>query len=490
MKNKRKRAMCVLLAVLCVVQLLLVFAITAVAAGETASTSGVLDDLKRDPDFKVEDYPENPEDYSLKVITIAESTSRELLVYVYQPAAATTPLTATSINISQSHKAIQFHNYTLTLLNQDGVFYKYKVDDFVVQNQSVRYYEITNIYRKPRFEGEESTGYDDGNVVNELSNPVGKGYQFTGYADGNTSLVVEDIDFITVDEKYVGFMRYPQGAFSFFDEGELDVHFIAFSSDRKIDKLLEADIYYVEQSVVRWHYGSPIAGNRGTYENILGEKKNQYVTLNFSEKVTITTDAIFSLEYEWNVIERTDAFLKAESDVKIYQAGAIDFVTETEVTEAAKGYIASKQWALRFAHYPSEWKDKDECHFNHVVNSFDLEHEYASKTAVGEVSILRLAFETDGVYYNLGVVDNKQTGSSDPSNVYEQTVKITEWLEKLFALLMFVVALIVLWPLVMPVFSLVFKMILNGIALVFKIFLELLLLPPKLIWRLLFPKKE
>ena len=139
MKNKRKRAACLLLAVLCVVQLLTIFCVTAFAAGETASVSNVLDDLKRDPDFKVEDYPENPEDYSLKVITIAESTSRELLVYVYQPAAATTPLTATSINISQSHKAIQFHNYTLTLLNQDGVFYKYKVDDFVVQNQYVRY---------------------------------------------------------------------------------------------------------------------------------------------------------------------------------------------------------------------------------------------------------------------------------------------------------------------------------------------------------------
>ena len=30
--------------------------------------------------------------------------------------------------------------------------------------------------------------------------------------------------------------------------------------------------------------------------------------------------------------------------------------------------------------------------------------------------ILRLKFETDGVVYNLGVVDCKQTGSSDPVN--------------------------------------------------------------------------
>lgn len=34
---------------------------------------------------------------------------------------------------------------------------------------------------------------------------------------------------------------------------------------------------------------------------------------------------------------------------------------------------------------------------------------------VGDVSILRLKFKTDGVVYDLGVVDNKQSGSTDPA---------------------------------------------------------------------------
>ena len=40
----------------------------------------------------------------------------------------------------------------------------------------------------------------------------------------------------------------------------------------------------------------------------------------------------------------------------------------------------------------------------------------ANSTLVGDVTILRLKFVTDGITYNLGVIDNKQTGGRDPSN--------------------------------------------------------------------------
>ena len=39
-----------------------------------------------------------------------------------------------------------------------------------------------------------------------------------------------------------------------------------------------------------------------------------------------------------------------------------------------------------------------------------------TSTIVSDVIILRLKFETDGKIYNLGVIDNKQTGDGIPDN--------------------------------------------------------------------------
>ena len=53
------------------------------AFAEEASNvySTVIDDLTKDENFNVADYPSNASDYSLQVITIAESSNKELFVY-------------------------------------------------------------------------------------------------------------------------------------------------------------------------------------------------------------------------------------------------------------------------------------------------------------------------------------------------------------------------------------------------------------------------
>ena len=102
-----------------------------------------------------------------------------------------------------------------------------------------------------------------------------------------------------------------------------------------------------------------------------------------------------------------------------------------------------------------------------------------------------MAFETDGVYYNLGVVDNKQSGKDVADNSYEQIIGFNEeWFKKILSSILLVIALVVLWPLLTPVISLAFNVVLKVFAIVIKVIFKLLLLPPKLIWRLLFPKKE
>lgn len=78
---------------------------------------------------------------------------------------------------------------------------------------------------------------------------------------------------------------------------------------------------------------------------------------------------------------------------------------------------------------------------------------------MGDVTILRLKFETDGVTYNLGVIDNKQTGSDKPSN--EETIqpeinKRGKWI--LIAIVL-IIALILLAPLLPVILSFLGKAI-------------------------------
>ena len=70
------------------------------AYAESTSYSDVLDDLRKDENFSLSTYPSMANDYSLQVIQIAESTGKELFVYVYQPSGQAKDLRASSINIA------------------------------------------------------------------------------------------------------------------------------------------------------------------------------------------------------------------------------------------------------------------------------------------------------------------------------------------------------------------------------------------------------
>ena len=92
-----------------------------------------------------------------------------------------------------------------------------------------------------------------------------------------------------------------------------------------------------------------------------------------------------------------------------------------------------------------------------------------SLTLVGNVTLLRLAFESDGVYYNLGVVDNKTTGSTTPSNTTSSKTELAlpglEDFKELLGIILGLVALAVLAPII----PIIFKLIINIFKLIFKI---------------------
>ena len=94
---------------------------------------------------------------------------------------------------------------------------------------------------------------------------------------------------------------------------------------------------------------------------------------------------------------------------------------------------------------------------------------------VSEVTILRLKFETDGVIYNLGVVDNKQSPAEgqapDNNNIDEldwPSFGDKDW-EKLLGTILFVIALIIIVVLFAPILPYIIKLVIWIITLPFKL---------------------
>lgn len=108
--------------------------------------TNVLEDLRKDTSFDPGNYPAKADDYSLKIIQLAETVNKELFVYVYQPSGS--KVKASSVNLStEANDKISYRNYKLTLTSESGTLFKYKVQNFSVKSESARYYAISSVYR-------------------------------------------------------------------------------------------------------------------------------------------------------------------------------------------------------------------------------------------------------------------------------------------------------------------------------------------------------
>ena len=189
MKNRQIRSKSI---IVFIILLMLVIAVIGgrginSAFADTSNYSDVLSDLREDNSFDISAYPDAPRDYSIRVIQIAESTTGELFLYTYQPCQNVRKLIATEINMSLTDKmggkldngeelspADRPKSYKLELLNSDSVFCKYKVKDFNVSRDNIRYYNIASIYRDYIDGIDKQTGND--NTINSVSFKVGKLY--------------------------------------------------------------------------------------------------------------------------------------------------------------------------------------------------------------------------------------------------------------------------------------------------------------------------
>ena len=403
-----------------------------VARAESITYSGVMEDLKKDTSFKPENYPTKADDYSLQIIQLAESSDKELFVYVYQPSGKAKNFKASSINISTTiNDSISYLNYKLELLNSNGVFYKYKVSGLTVKDESVRYYAISSIYRP--FDESIDKQASGGNTVTEVNYAVNKQYCF-GEINGKPYVNCVDIETIVVTDKFVGFVRYPDG-FKLY-VGACDSHFVAFNTNKPMDKLLEADVYYTTQE-----YSSSWAVFVGENETF-GKKADNYAYLKYTDKVEHTGGGWFAGTYKWDRIQTVDDFIKNEDREQIFSGAVIDVKISSKLTDAALNELKGKKWVLRFTETDyTLWSGQG------TYGTFS--------TIVGDVTILRLKFETDGITYNLGVIDNKQTGGKEPSNETDIDISLNKRGKMILYLLMLILLIILLAPILPYIIRLV-----------------------------------
>lgn len=403
--------------------------------------TNVLTDLQKDAKFSIEDYPFIDNDYSLQVIQIAESADDELFVYVYQPCREKV-LTASYLNMSTT-AVLEANIYELELLNYQDTLFKYKVKNFMVLDGETRQYDIISIYR-PFEEGVDIPAEGDNTITNVVYS-VSK----TWYATTSNNQIIYQVfetETIEITDKFCGYVRYPDGYLLFHQS--CDSHFVVFSTDRPIEKLISARVYYTTQSYECVEV-PPIAMTAvSTYKDVYGEKISSSSDLNNTEKVEYVSKGWISHEYSWDRISSVAEFISNVSSFKVFSIGVFNATTEMKINPNEETNLFGKQWVLRFAETPFLQNG------NRVMQ----------RTIVGDVSILQLKFETFGKVYDLGVVDNMQTGSDEPINNNNVSIDVNWWLLLLFAIIIgliiaFPSILITLFNVLFTVFKFIFKIL-------------------------------
>ena len=354
--------------------------------------TNVLEDLQKDDRFNVEEYPSKTNDYSMQVIQIAESVNKELFLYVYQPSDEVKELTATKVSISTAiNESFYPDLYELTLISTEGVFDKYKVDGLTVKEDAVRYYSIVRLQRAFDETIDMPSGTD--NEIIEISEEVGQLWTACTI-EGEVSYQYVYEETIEVVDKWTGFIRYNDGFKLHI--GACDSWFIAFNTDKRIDKLTEATVSYSVREYEQYRQTSE--AQPSVYYS-----EPKFVTVDLSEIDTVRyeADGLFGKTYEWSRIESVETFQK-----------------ETALTDDAKENLKGKQWVLRFL----ETKYSKTFPLGGVI--------YTTGTEVAQETILRLKFETAGKSYHLGVVDNEQTPDNKPDGG-SKTTETPDWIERL-----------------------------------------------------------
>jgi len=426
------------------------------AKADVNNKTTVLQDLAKDENFNINNYPVKEKDFSMDIIHLAEGSSGLVYIYVYQPSGSDNKIVAKGLSLCTKdfeHYSIGdadissntplFFYYDLVLLSNKGALFKYQIKNYNYKEDSNfwtggefditldRNYEIATIYR-PYQEGE--TPLDEEAIHSEKGLEVGKCFTVRSLLDGTSAVSVEQAEVITVTDKFVGSMRL-DGGWILMSE-DLDVYFVSFKTDKRVDLLLQADVHYYCN---KWHktttFGIP------EYTKLSSESKN--ITVNISDENTWTGSGWGNPKYKYNRVYSIGAFNSYLSDNK-------DYILKNTLPEPMKNH----EWVLFFAE------------FGYTKNTSMYGSVTETYASLRDVAIMRLKFVTNGITYNLGVVDDLTTPDRIPDLILDKSegCKEIDW-----EMILKLIALLVLLILLAPVLPYIFSIVITLISLPFKL---------------------
>ncbi len=422
-------------------------------AEETTPTS-ITEDLEN-AGFDFNDYPIISNDYrSYKIIQIAESTDRELYLYIYHMSAEY--MNPTTVRIATSKdKDARWADYSLTHVSEYMSFHKYRVEGLTVPTGSVRYYDIPALHRQ-YIDGVDSVSDSENNAIDEIAIAIGQ--LWTATTDGDTvKYEMEYLDSVIVTDQYVGSLYYSDNPV-FGSDKHCFSFYIAFNTNVKIDELCEADVNFGivfdyaltdRQDIIATDMTATVHAD--DYEEV----QDSTLTKFFGMSVT----GLSSRTHQWNKIQTKDTFMSAEN-----------------LTSAEETYVKDKTWVLRFYSY-----------------KFDTDAFHKGPPGVykaSDTTILRLKYITAGITYNVGVVSNKQTSSgvigNDPiEEALSSWELFKQWLTNNWKWLVIGIVGVILLIVLAPFLPMIFSGIATVISLLFKGLWWLISAPFRLIYNLI-----
>ena len=458
-------------------------------SAEVMSFSNVMDDLQQDSSFDVTKYPLMSYDYFsslnsdadttndvayLSVIHIAESESKELFVYTYQPLNNVSDITASSVNISVGKGSTDYDKKTLKCVSQEGPFKKYLVEDFVLPSDFYRYYNISEIERP--FDTLLDEKISNETITDFKAHKVGQTW-CCYYSNNELVYEMVTLDVVEITPTLTGFVHCKDGITWGSLVGvssQCNSHFIAFNVENfDVDKIIDATLEYkhrayqttsFQQYILGFPSGDPMVST--AYPSGEGYETTK-IDLVHTDKVTHKGEGLWAKDYSWNRIMT-----------------AQDFVTNYENQQGAL-YGTTRETLLNsefvFAFAETEFTSYHNDGYSDtglLLSTTDVEEG----TEVAQVDILRLKFEVDGVTYDLGVVGDTTSGdniSDGGINGLDIDFDFQTGFEKIMAVLLLILLIVVFVNVIFPVVRPIFKMLLTGLG-------NILTLP----FRLIFNRKR
>lgn len=425
--------------------------------------SNVIDDLEVDDTFDINNYPKKDFDSSTElsdmanVINIAENENNQLYIYVYQPYYSAFPFKLDSISMSTENTSNgnysegSIKSYDLEFCNSYETLYKYLIKDYQISNDAYRYYGLVAMWR-PFIEGLDSMA--SGAVDQKVSISIGQ--QWCVYTlNDSIKYEMATFDTLEITPVFTGTFEFSNG----FSLGNIsgsfswgNSHFICFNAENYVIKhIYDADMTYQMRSVSE----SFISFSGTNYE--YGDYEEKFITLTDIDSVTYKGNGLFAKEYNCNRIMSSSDFIAN------YQSQNINVDSEVE------NKIKSSQWVFSFT-----------------------ETQYSMVTYIGgytsyyyecaDVTILRLHFmDINNKIYNLGVVMDKTTADTIPDgNAGPDFSSIWNVLKYVLLILGVILVLLAL-GLLLPIASIIFKVLFYVIKIIFKGLVWIITAPFKLI---------